>query len=87
MRIGLSRSIAAAYTVMAIALMVLGHVPYWPGLICIACYGAALGLSIPLVNGLAAAGAPGREVASLNLLNTAWCAGEGWWLSTAAPVV
>jgi fucose permease len=74
-RVGNSRSIAFAYCVMGGALIVLGHVPHWAGVICIAGYGAALGLSIPLVNGLAAASAPGAQVASLNLLNTAWCAG------------
>ena len=45
------------------------------GILCIACYGAGLGLAVPAANLLVAAANPQRRSAALNLLNFFWSVG------------
>jgi fucose permease len=45
------------------------------GILCIACYGAGLGLAVPAANLLVAAANPQRRSAALNLLNFFWSMG------------
>ena len=60
---------------MGTAILILDLVPRAAVLLVIAGYGFMLGVSIPAVNVAASLRSPGREMAQLNLLNTAWCLG------------
>lgn len=56
-----------------LALLLAG--PEWLGIVCIAAYGAGLGLAVPAANLMVAAANPERRSATLNLLNFFWSAG------------
>jgi FHS family glucose/mannose:H+ symporter-like MFS transporter len=47
----------------------------WPGVLCIAVYGAGVGLASPAGNLLVAAANPSRRGAALNMLNFSWSVG------------
>lgn len=57
-----------------VALLLAG--PKLMGILCIAAYGAGLGLAVPAANLLVAEVNPGRRSATLNLLNFCWSAGS-----------
>src|SRR5579864_4276092 len=60
---------------MTIGLSFLLSGPKVTGILCIACYGAGLGLAVPAANLLVAAANPTRRSATLNLLNFFWSLG------------
>jgi FHS family glucose/mannose:H+ symporter-like MFS transporter len=72
---------------MTIGLSFLLSGPKVTGILCIACYGAGLGLAVPAANLLVAAANPTRRSATLNLLNFFWSLGAvacPFLLATAA---
>jgi fucose permease len=74
-RRGLRFAIKAGLLAIAVGVAGLSVKSYWMGLVCIASYGAGLGLSIPACNLLVAEVNPTRRSAALNLLNFSWSVG------------
>ena len=74
-RLGFRFAINAGLLAMAVALAVLPLTSYFPGLACIALYGAGLGLAVPAANLLVAEVNPTRRSAALNVLNFSWSVG------------
>ena len=74
-RLGFRFAINAGLLATAVALAVLPLASYFPGLACIALYGAGLGLAVPAANLLVAEVNPTRRSAALNRLNFSWSVG------------
>jgi fucose permease len=74
-RLGFRFAINAGLLAMAVALALLPFSSYFPGLACIALYGAGLGLAVPAANLLVAEVNPTRRSAALNTLNFSWSVG------------
>ena len=74
-RWGYRFAINAGLLATAVGVGMLPFSPHFPGLICISCYGAGLGVAIPACNLLVAAMNPERRSAALNLLNFWWSVG------------
>src|ERR1700704_6032051 len=74
-RLGFRFAINAGLLAMAVAVAMLPLSSYFPGLACIALYGAGLGLAVPAANLLVAEVNPSRRSAALNLLNFCWSTG------------
>ncbi len=73
---------------MTIGLSFLLSGPKVMGILCIACYGAGLGLAVPAANLLVAAANPTRRSPTLNLLNFFWSLGAvacPFLVAAAAP--
>jgi fucose permease len=75
-RWGFRFAIKAGLLVMAVALALLLAGSQLLGIVCIAGYGAGLGLAVPAANLLVAEVNPLRRSAALNLLNFSWSAGS-----------
>jgi fucose permease len=74
-RWGFRFAITFGLSLMAVGLAFLLSGPKILGVLCIAAYGAGLGLAVPAANLLVAAVNPGRRSATLNLLNFFWSTG------------
>ena len=74
-RWGFRFPIKAGLLAMAAGVAVLPFSSRWPGVLCIAVYGAGVGLASPAGNLLVAAANPSRRSAALNMLNFSWSAG------------
>ncbi len=74
-RWGFRFAINFGLSVMALGLAFLLSGPRWLGVLCIAAYGAGLGLAVPAANLLVAAVNTARRSAALNLLNFFWSLG------------
>lgn len=74
-RIRATWCLAAAYGLMALCVATLASGSFAGGVVRVALYGFALGVTIPTVNLIAGQQAPARKTAALNLLNMSWCAG------------
>jgi fucose permease len=74
-RWGYRFAVNAGLLATAVGVGMLPFSSHFPGLICISCYGAGLGLAVPAGNLLVAAMNPGRRSAALNLLNFWWSVG------------
>jgi fucose permease len=74
-RWGFRAAINAGLLTMAAAIAVLPHGSRLVGVICVASYGAGLGLAVPAANLQVAEVNPERRSAALNLLNFSWSAG------------
>jgi len=74
-RFGYRFTIKAGLLLAAGGMALLLAGPKWLGMICIAAYGAGLGLTVPAGNLLVAEVNPKRRSATLNLLNFCWSAG------------
>jgi FHS family glucose/mannose:H+ symporter-like MFS transporter len=74
-RWGFRFTISAGLLATAVGVGALPSSSHFAGPICIACYGAGLGLAIPACNLLVAAINPERRSAAINLLNFWWSAG------------
>src|ERR1035441_9655133 len=74
-RIRVTWCLAAAYGLMALCVATLASGSFAGGVVRVALYGFALGVTIPTVNLIAGQRAPARKTAALNLLNMSWCAG------------
>jgi MFS transporter, FHS family, glucose/mannose:H+ symporter len=78
-RLGVARSLAGGFALMAIGVGTLVGGGWFAGLSAAAGYGFGLGLVLAPINLLVARGAPGREAAALSVLNVAWAAGAMAW--------
>src|SRR6201993_2995371 len=74
-RWGFRFAITFGLSLMAVGLAFLLYGPKILGILCIAAYGAGLGLAVPAANLLVAAANPERRSATLNLLNFFWSVG------------
>ena len=74
-RWGFRFAMKAGLLLMAAGLGVLLAGSRMQGLVCIAAYGAGIGLAVPAANLLVAEVNPGRRSSALNLLNFSWSAG------------
>jgi len=74
-RWGFRFPIKAGLLAMAAGVAALPFSSRWPGVLCIAVYGAGVGLASPAGNLLVAAANPSRRGAALNMLNFSWSAG------------
>jgi FHS family glucose/mannose:H+ symporter-like MFS transporter len=74
-RIRATWCLTAAYALMAVSVATLTAGSFAMGVVRVALYGFALGVTIPTVNLIAGQRAPARKTAALNLLNMCWCAG------------
>jgi FHS family glucose/mannose:H+ symporter-like MFS transporter len=74
-RWGFRFAIKAGLLLMSAGVGLLLTGPKLLGIVCIAAYGAGLGLAVPAANLLVAEVNPGRRSAKLNLLNFCWSAG------------
>src|SRR6266850_783410 len=74
-RLGFRFAINAGLLAMAVAVAMLPLSSYFPGLACIALYGAGIGLAVPAANLLVAEVNPTRRSAALNVLNFSWSLG------------
>jgi fucose permease len=75
-RWGFRFAIKAGLLLMAAGVALLLAGPRMVGILCIAVYGAGLGLAVPAANLLVAEVNPGRRSSTLNLLNFFWSAGS-----------
>lgn len=74
-RIGVRRTLAAAYALMSVGVASLIAGAWAIGLLAILFNGFALGLTIPTTNVFVSQMNPGRNAAALNVLNFVWCIG------------
>jgi fucose permease len=81
-RYGFARALSTGLATMAAGVGALAVVGWPQALMCVACYGVGLGITIPATNLLVADGAPERRAEALNILNLAWGIG-----AVAAPPV
>jgi MFS transporter, FHS family, glucose/mannose:H+ symporter len=79
-RFGFARGLSAGLAAMAAGVGALGVVAWPQALVCVACYGVGLGITIPATNLLIADAKPERRAEALNILNLAWGIG-----AVAAP--
>ena len=74
-RIGFRWSVAIGLLLMALGTVMLGAPTFLGGLVAVFCYGAGIGLTVPVGNLLVASATPEHRSSSLNLLNFFWSAG------------